>query len=75
MQRLPVARSESIRETYVGQTIEDPYRWMEDWQGAGARAWVAAQGEYARRLLDALPERATQLARLQELMGSQGIWF
>ncbi len=67
MQRSPAARSEPIRETYFGQTIEDPYRWMEDWQGDEARAWVAAQGEYARRLLDALPERATLLGRVQEL--------
>ena len=29
----PVARREVVRDTLYGEVIEDPYRWMEDWQG------------------------------------------
>ena len=53
----PVARKEIVTDTYFGTTIEDPYRWMEDWKGEELKSWVAAQGAYTRAYLDALPER------------------
>ncbi len=64
---LPVARKEVVRDTHFGTTIEDPYRWMEDWKGEELRSWVQAQGTYTREYLDALPERAALLKRINEL--------
>jgi len=43
---------------------------LEEWKGEEARAWVAAQGAYARSYLDALPERGALLERITTL--SQG---
>lgn len=63
----PVARVEVIRDTYFGTTIEDPYRWMEDWQGQEFLSWLAGQAAYTREYLDALPERAALLKRITEL--------
>ncbi len=67
IQSPPVARVDPVREILFGATIEDPYRWMEDWKGEEARQWVAAQGAYARDYLDALPDRAALLARISAL--------
>ncbi len=44
----PLTRIKVVQDTYFGTTIEDPYRWLEDWKGDEAREWVAAQGNYAR---------------------------
>lgn len=63
----PVARKEIVTDTYFGTTIEDPYRWMEDWKGEELKAWVAAQGAYTRAYLDALPEREALRMRIAEL--------
>ncbi len=63
----PVARKEIVTDTYFGTTIEDPYRWMEDWKGAELHTWVEAQGTYTREYLDAIPERQTLAKRIAEL--------
>lgn len=60
----PVARVDKVRETYAGVTVEDPYRWMEE-ESEEFDSWLRGQGEYARRVLDALPHRAALLARIR----------
>lgn len=66
----PTARIEVVRDTYFGTTIEDPYRWMEDWTSDEARAWLAQQMAYTQEVLDALPERDALLTRIGELGGT-----
>jgi prolyl oligopeptidase len=63
----PVARIEVVRDTYFGVTVDDPYRWMEDWESDEARAWLDAQAAHARAFLDALPQRAALRTRIGEL--------
>lgn len=63
----PVARKEVVRDTYFGTTIEDPYRWMEDWQSEEFQSWIKAQATYTRNYLEALPEREALLKRIAEL--------
>ena len=63
----PVARVDVVRETHYGVTVEDPYRWMEDWKGEELKAWVQAQGAYTRSYLDTLPTRAAFAQRIHEL--------
>jgi prolyl oligopeptidase len=66
---LPTARIDIVRDTYFGTTVQDPYRWMEDWKGEELQAWVKAQAAYSQWVLDTLPERdalATQIAQLND---------
>lgn len=65
----PRARVDVVRDTYFETTVEDPYRWMEDWEGDEARAWVRAQGAHARSVLEELPHRQPLLERIAELRG------
>jgi prolyl oligopeptidase len=71
----PVARKETVTDTYFGTTIEDPYRWMEDWKGEELRVWVEAQGAYTREYLDALPERQTLLKRIAALGDASSTFY
>lgn len=63
----PRARVEVVHDTYFGTTVDDPYRWLEDWQGAEARSWLDAQAAATREYLDGLPDRPALLARIGEL--------
>jgi prolyl oligopeptidase len=65
--QLPTARVDLVRDTYFGTTVEDPYRWMEDWQSDEAQRWLRAQADYAKEVLQSLPERSALLARISEL--------
>lgn len=62
-----IARVLVARDTFWGTTIDDPYRWMEDWCGEALGAWMEAQAVYTREYLSAVPERAALLARITEL--------
>src|SRR5712691_11093654 len=63
----PVARVDIVRDTYYGTVIEDPYRWMEEMKDQEMQSWIKSQAEYSRSYLDALPERAALLERINEL--------
>jgi prolyl oligopeptidase len=63
----PKAAIHNVTDTYFGQAIVDPYRWMEDAKSAETAAWMKAQSDYARAMLDRLPLRAELLKRFDEL--------
>ncbi|HXT62306.1 MAG TPA: prolyl oligopeptidase family serine peptidase [Pyrinomonadaceae bacterium] len=63
----PKAAVHEVTDTYFGQKIVDPYRWMEDSKNGEFIAWMKAQADYTRRQLDPLPMRAELLKRLEEL--------
>ena len=66
----PVAALRPVTETFFGQRIIDPYRYMEDVKNPEVLAFLKAQGEFARKALDALPGRKTMLDRISALSES-----
>ncbi len=56
-------------DTYHGQEVADPYRWLEDdvRESDDVSAWVDAQNEVAFAYLESIPERAVIATRLEEL--------
>jgi prolyl oligopeptidase len=65
----PVARIDVVRDTYFGDTLSDPYRWMENDKDPEWLPFLKGQNDHARAVLDALPNRATLLKRIQQLSG------
>jgi len=65
----PETRRVDHVDTYHGQQVADPYRWLE----ADVRvsdevaAWVAEQQKFTRSYLDALPQRTKLIERLTKL--------
>jgi prolyl oligopeptidase len=71
MRRLPpapIAQRGDETETFHGERIADPYRWLER-DLPETRAWTDAQNARTRAALDSLPERTRFAARLRELLG------
>ena len=53
--------------TVFGETVPDPYRWLEDQGSPETQAFVDAQNLLTRSVLDALPLRGELLTRLTGL--------
>lgn len=65
----PVPRIEPVTETFFGQTITDPYRWMENSKDKDWEPYMKEQAAHARAALDAIPGRAALAKRVSDLSG------
>jgi prolyl oligopeptidase len=65
----PVARVEVVEDTYFGETLQDPYRWMENDKDADWLAFLKGQNEHTRAVLATIPGREELLKRIQSLSG------
>lgn len=65
----PVARMEGVKDTYFGETLSDPYRWMENDKDPDWRPFLEGQNAHARAVLDTIPGRDLLLKRIQALSG------
>jgi len=67
--KAPVARIDVVRDTYFGETLSDPYRWMENDKDQDWLPYLKGQNDHTRAILDKLPTRAGLLKRIQQLTG------
>jgi prolyl oligopeptidase len=56
-----------VTDTYFGNIITDPYRWLEDLKSPATSDWMKAQNDYTRAILDRIPGREKLRARIAEL--------
>ena len=63
----PVAPVRNATETFFGQTMTDPYRYMENVKSPDVIDYMRAQSDYARNTLDAIPGRAAMERRINSL--------
>ncbi|WP_158545119.1 prolyl oligopeptidase family serine peptidase [Dyella monticola] len=64
------ARTVDQVDHLFGVTLHDPYRWMEGAHNAEFQQWLAAQGDYTRAKLDALPTLKFWQQDLQKINGT-----
>ncbi len=65
----PAARIDPAVDTYFGEAVPDPYRWMEDSRDPDWLPYLKAQNDRTRAVLDALPGREALAARIAQLSG------
>jgi prolyl oligopeptidase len=53
----PTSKTIDHRDTYHGNVVADPYRWLEDVDAEDTKSWVAAQNEVTFEYLHSIPER------------------
>ena len=63
----PLAPVRAVTETFFGQAIVDPYRYLEDVNSADTVSFMRSQAEFARRKLDAIPGRVAMFDRISTL--------
>jgi prolyl oligopeptidase len=75
IKRPPVARVEPVSESFFGQTITDPYRWMENPKDKDWEPYMRGQDAYARQVLGAIPGQRVLHARVSALSGGTAIAY
>jgi prolyl oligopeptidase len=66
----PVAPVKPVVDTYFGQKVEDPYRYMENQKDPAVVAWMKAQADYTRAALDSMPGRKAFADQMQTYMNA-----
>ena len=63
----PEAEPSDHVDEYFGETVQDPYRWLEDLSSESTRGFVEAQNALAKPYLEAIPAREKIRQRMTEL--------
>ncbi len=66
----PTAPERTVIDDYHGTAVVDPYRYFENLKSPEVSAFMKAQADYARDLLERIPGRAALLKRVNELSES-----
>jgi prolyl oligopeptidase len=75
MPKPPATEVHVVRDVYHSVEVDDPYRWLEDWNDAKVKAWSEAQNAYARSFLDRLPSVAAISARIKEIVDAASVSY
>ena len=57
----------TVKDTYFGTVVPDPYRWLENDTSAETSAWVMAENEVTQNYLSQIPFRDAIKARYEKL--------
>lgn len=60
-------------DVYFGQTVKDPYRWLEDDRSEETESWVKTENEVTQDYLNQIPFRSEIKDRLSELWNYEKI--
>ena len=63
----PETERGNVVDTYFGEEVADPYRWLEDLDGDATAVWVGAQNAVSFPYLEGIPQREAIKIRLTEL--------
>lgn len=63
----PDTKMGDVKDVYFGQTVNDPYRWLEDDLSDETKSWVVEQNKVTNSYLDRIPFRDAIKKRLSQL--------
>ncbi|WP_228236556.1 prolyl oligopeptidase family serine peptidase [Allomuricauda sp. M10] len=69
----PTTKKVDTVDTYFGNEVQDPYRWLEDDRSAETEAWVKQQNAATFGYLDKIPFREDLKKRLEKLWNYEKI--
>ncbi len=79
----PVTKKVDTVDTYFGNKVADPYRWLEDDKSAATKEWVTAQNVVTQNYLAAIPYRKSFQQAIEKVFNypkysapfRKGDWF
>ncbi len=72
---LPYPKTDKINhtDTYFGQNVQDPYRWLEDDMAENTKEWVKKQVAYTNNYLEKIPFREDLRKQLKDIWNYEKI--
>ena len=72
---LPYPKTDKINhtDTYFGQNVQDPYRWLEDDMVENTKEWVKKQVAYTNNYLEKIPFREDLRKQLKDIWNYEKI--
>jgi len=67
----PVAPVRPVTDTFFGQQVVDPYRYLEDQKSPEVVAFMRGQADYTRAVLDSIPGRQALAAEMSRYMNAE----
>jgi prolyl oligopeptidase len=67
----PMAPVRPVTDTYFGQQVVDPYRYLEDQKSPEVVAFMRGQADYTRAVLDSIPARPAFSAEMSRYMNAE----
>jgi prolyl oligopeptidase len=67
----PVAPVRPVTDTYYGQQVVDPYRWLEDQKSDESKSWMRGQADYTRAVLDSIPARKQFASEMEKYLNAE----
>ncbi len=64
-----------VVDDYFGNTIQDPYRWLEDDRAPETKNWVQQQNQFTENYLSKIPYRETIREELSQLMNNEKVYI
>jgi prolyl oligopeptidase len=65
--KYPKTQKTEIKDDYFGETVKDPYRWLEEEGSENVNNWIHAQNKVTNDYLKSIPYRDAIRKRLNEL--------
>ncbi len=69
----PQAKIDNVKEIIHGEEVNDPYRWLENWDDSEVKTWSEGQNAYARSALDNLPAVEELRKRIKEITSATSV--
>jgi prolyl oligopeptidase len=67
----PVAPVRPVTDSYFGQQVVDPYRYLEDQKSPEVVAFMRGQADYTRAVLDSIPGRQAFAGEMSRYMNAE----
>ena len=69
----PVAPIRPVTDTYYGQKVVDPYRWLENLKSPEVQQWMRGQADYTRTVLNSMPGRKAFAAEMERYLNAPDV--
>jgi prolyl oligopeptidase len=71
----PPSRTVDSTETYFGETISDPYQWLENLESTEVTDWFQSEADYCEQVISKIPNRDKLVQEMTDLDNIKEVYY